>query len=153
MLHLGHLKKFPINETIYASPAVFLLLIVTIRCNIWVKFAALCFVDGYSFIFSKNFLPYMQISFGYKHEYKYTYLFLICSLYCTHRMDYCGIIVLIVSSFPPWVNYCFYCDWSIKTVYLIAVSSLGAICIYFVVDEKFSSKEYRPIRAGTAHFI
>ena len=64
-------------------------------------------------------------------------------------MDYCGIVVLIVSSFGPWVHFGFYCDTSyLKTFYLTAASLCGRAAMVVVAADRFRGGEYRVLRAG-----
>ena len=41
------------------------------------------------------------------------------------RLDYCGIVVLIVTSFVPGVYYCFLCDGFMRNLYLSITFVLG----------------------------
>lgn len=64
------------------------------------------------------------------------------------RLDYCGISILIVCSFIPWLYYCFYCRMVEKICYLVLIFILGTACTCFSLLDRFQSPKYRPIRAG-----
>ena len=64
------------------------------------------------------------------------------------RLDYCGVITLIVSSFVPWLHFSFYCHDKMRMMYLIGIMTLGVICIIAVLDNRFGQPAYRPYRAG-----
>lgn len=64
------------------------------------------------------------------------------------RLDYCGIALLIMGSFVPWLYYGFYCDFQPKLIYLTAVVLLGITTIVVSLWEKFSTPTFRPLRAG-----
>ncbi len=68
----------------------------------------------------------------------HTYLF---------RLDYCGISILIVASFIPWIYYGFYCEFGTKIAYLTITTVLGTGCIVVSLWDKFSAPEYRTCRA------
>lgn len=63
------------------------------------------------------------------------------------RLDYCGISLLIVGSFVPWVYFGFYCDFMTKTIYTGGVSFLGACAMIVSMMDRFGEKQFRPIRA------
>lgn len=65
-----------------------------------------------------------------------------------NKIDYCGISVLTMGSFVPWLYYAFYCESIPKVVYLIFISMLGISCIVVSLWDKFSEPEFRAIRAG-----
>lgn len=69
---------------------------------------------------------------------------MICS---TRRLDYCGISVLIVASFIPWLYYAFYCEFGTKVAYLLITVTLGSGCIVVSLWDKFSTPKYRTHRA------
>lgn len=78
-----------------------------------------------------------------------------CILYCTvhymyvyYRLDYCGIALLIMGSFVPWLYYGFYCHFRPKMVYLSIVCALGISSIIVSLWDKFSESALRPLRAG-----
>lgn len=64
------------------------------------------------------------------------------------RLDYCGIALLIMGSFVPWVYYGFYCHYEHKLVYLSVVMVLGFFAIIVSLYDKFSEPQLRPLRAG-----
>ncbi|KAL7648112.1 UNVERIFIED_CONTAM: hypothetical protein RMT77_000013 [Armadillidium vulgare] len=66
-------------------------------------------------------------------------------LFC--KLDYCGIALLIMGSFVPWLYYGFYCDFQPKLIYLTAVVVLGSTTIIVSLWDKFSTPKYRPLRA------
>ena len=69
-------------------------------------------------------------------------------LLCFCRLDYCGIAILIVGSFVPWLYYTFYCHFLIMLAYLILILLLGTICIVVSMWDVFASPKFRPVRAG-----
>lgn len=64
------------------------------------------------------------------------------------RLDYCGIIILIVTSFPPWLYFAFYCHWAIKCAYISLVTSLGVASVAVVLQDRFRTPAYLHLRAG-----
>jgi len=72
--------------------------------------------------------------------------FLFFCLTC--RLDYCGIAVLIMVSFVPWLYYGFYCYLTTKIVYTSIVLILGIMSVIVSFWEKFSKPELRPVRTG-----
>lgn len=64
------------------------------------------------------------------------------------KLDYCGIAMLIMGSFVPWLYYGFYCDFQPKVIYLSIVIVLGMTSIVVSLDERFSEPKYRFLRAG-----
>lgn len=65
------------------------------------------------------------------------------------KLDYCGISVLTMGSFVPWLHYAFMCDITTKTFYLILIGILGCTCIAVSLIDKFGEADYRATRAGT----
>lgn len=65
-----------------------------------------------------------------------------------HRLDYCGIALLIMGSFVPWLYYGFYCHYEHKLIYLSVVVVLGIVSIVVSLWDKFSEPNLRPLRAG-----
>lgn len=65
-----------------------------------------------------------------------------------NKLDYCGITMLTVGSFVPWLYYSFYCHLYAKIGYLVAIMMLGTACLVVSLWEKFSEPKYRPVRAG-----
>lgn len=64
------------------------------------------------------------------------------------RLDYCGIALLIMGSFVPWLYYGFYCHYKHKVIYLTIVTVLGFFSIVTSLWDKFSNPSLRPVRAG-----
>ncbi|XP_069688026.1 adiponectin receptor protein-like [Periplaneta americana] len=64
------------------------------------------------------------------------------------KLDYCGIAMLIMGSFLPWLYYSFYCHYQPKLIYLSIVICLGIIAIVVSLWDRFSEPRYRPLRAG-----
>ncbi|XP_034127184.1 adiponectin receptor protein isoform X2 [Drosophila guanche] len=64
------------------------------------------------------------------------------------KLDYCGIALLIMGSFVPWLYYGFYCHYQPKVIYLSVVSVLGVLSIVVSLWDKFSEPALRPLRAG-----
>ncbi|KAL1456631.1 hypothetical protein WDU94_001346 [Cyamophila willieti] len=64
------------------------------------------------------------------------------------KLDYCGIALLIMGSFVPWLYYGFYCSFLSKVIYLTSVVILGAASIIVSLSKQFSEPSYRPLRAG-----
>lgn len=64
------------------------------------------------------------------------------------KLDYCGIALLIMGSFVPWLYYGFYCHYQPKVIYLTVVSTLGLACIITSLWDKFAQPSLRPVRAG-----
>ncbi|XKL65198.1 hypothetical protein PGB90_005284 [Kerria lacca] len=63
------------------------------------------------------------------------------------KLDYCGIAVLIMVSFVPWLYYGFYCHLYSKIVYTSIVLILGLSSIIVSLWDKFSEPSLRPLRA------
>lgn len=64
------------------------------------------------------------------------------------KFDYCGIALLTVGSFFPWLYYSFYCRTMPQLAYMIAVSFLALIAIIVSLLNKFGEPRFRPLRAG-----
>jgi len=64
-----------------------------------------------------------------------------------NKLDYCGISILIIASFIPWIYYGFYCEFGTKIAYIGVTIALGTGCIIVSLWDKFSSPEYRTCRA------
>ena len=69
-------------------------------------------------------------------------------VYFLFRMDYVGVILLITTSYIPWLQFAFYCDNIIKLFYMTLVGVLAAGCISVVVQDKFREPCYRWLRLG-----
>lgn len=64
------------------------------------------------------------------------------------KLDYCGVIGLIVMSAVPWIYYGFYCRHFLKITYMSFMTVCGIVCITVVLRDKFSAPQYRSLRAG-----
>uniref|UniRef100_A0A1I8FM20 Transmembrane protein n=1 Tax=Macrostomum lignano TaxID=282301 RepID=A0A1I8FM20_9PLAT len=64
-----------------------------------------------------------------------------------NKLDYCGIALLTMGSFVPWLYYSFYCQLSPKIIYLSLISVLGTTAIVVSMFDKFAAPQYRPLRA------
>ncbi|KRZ67902.1 ADIPOR-like receptor [Trichinella papuae] len=62
------------------------------------------------------------------------------------KLDYCGISLLIVGSFVPWLFYGFYCRRGVKIFYTVFIVILGAGCVIVSLIDRFSSPQHRPTR-------
>lgn len=65
-----------------------------------------------------------------------------------NKLDYCGIALLTMGSFVPWLYYSFYCRLSPKIIYLVLIFVLGSSCIVISLWDKFAQPKFRPLRAG-----
>ena len=70
----------------------------------------------------------------------------MCVDVCAARLDYCGVIVLIVTSHIPWLHFVFYCDHLVQFVYISSFLALGVMAVCFVVRDEFRRPSYRWIR-------
>ncbi|UYV83357.1 ADIPOR2, partial [Cordylochernes scorpioides] len=64
------------------------------------------------------------------------------------RLDYCGIAVLIMGSFVPWLYYGFYCEFFKKLIYLTLVLILGVCSMVVSLWDRFGEPRFRWLRAG-----
>jgi adiponectin receptor len=64
-----------------------------------------------------------------------------------HRLDYAGIVILIVGSVIPWLYYGFYCQFYLKWIYISAVGVFGFITLILIMWEKFNKPAFRVYRA------
>lgn len=64
------------------------------------------------------------------------------------KLDYCGIALLTVGSFVPFLYYSFFCHPVAHMVYLVSIIILGTSCIVVSLFDKFATPAYRPLRAG-----
>ena len=98
----------------------------------------------------------VKIQCIYNSEYIYMYkcgspITLYGKLFIFHlifRLDYCGIALLTIGSFVPWLYYSFYYRLEPKVTYLALIIFLGTICIVVSMWDKFAQPQYRPLRAG-----
>lgn len=65
-----------------------------------------------------------------------------------NKLDYCGIALLTMGSFVPWLYYSFYCRIEPKIAYIILIFILGTACIIVSMWDKFAEPKFRPVRAG-----
>ncbi|KAK0546820.1 hypothetical protein OC845_004402 [Tilletia horrida] len=63
-----------------------------------------------------------------------------------NKLDYIGIVVMIVGSFLPALHYGFYCHPHLQTLYATMIVSLGSLAMYTVVAAKYATPAYRPVR-------
>ncbi|UYV67438.1 ADIPOR2 [Cordylochernes scorpioides] len=64
------------------------------------------------------------------------------------KLDYCGIALLIIGSFVPWLYYGFYCNSRMKILYLSLVIFLGLSAIIVSLWDRFGEPRFRTLRAG-----
>ncbi|KAG5931895.1 hypothetical protein E4U53_001553 [Claviceps sorghi] len=65
-----------------------------------------------------------------------------------NKLDYTGIVALIVGSYVPAMYYGFYCKPLLMSTYLYLIGSLGVGCGIVSWVEKFRTPEWRPYRAS-----
>jgi adiponectin receptor len=63
-----------------------------------------------------------------------------------NKLDYIGIVAMIVGSFFPMLHYGYYCNPHLQLFYSLSILSLGGLATYTVVAPKFTTPAYRPIR-------
>lgn len=68
-----------------------------------------------------------------------------------NKLDYVGIVVMIVGSFLPALHYGFYCHPHFQVAYSVAIIVMGAIAMYTVLAPHYATPKYRPYR--TAVFL
>lgn len=68
--------------------------------------------------------------------------------FCSSRLDYSGIALLIMGSFVPWLYYSFYCNPQPCFIYLIVICVLGIAAIIVSQWDMFATPQYRGVRAG-----
>ena len=64
------------------------------------------------------------------------------------RLDYVGIVILIVCSFPAWLHYAFLCSMKAQIFYTTLIIVLGLLCSYAVLDDRFNHRDGKHVRAG-----
>ncbi|RKF80992.1 ADIPOR-like receptor SPBC12C2.09c [Golovinomyces cichoracearum] len=64
-----------------------------------------------------------------------------------NKMDYIGIVCLIVGSFIPSIFYGFYCHTNLQKLYWIMISTLGMACAAATIIDRFRTPAWRPYRA------
>ncbi|PWN32913.1 HlyIII-domain-containing protein [Meira miltonrushii] len=65
-----------------------------------------------------------------------------------NKLDYIGIVAMIVGSFLPMIHYGFHCHPNLQLLYSVMIVTLGGAAAYTVLAQKFSSPAYRPIRTS-----
>lgn len=65
-----------------------------------------------------------------------------------NRLDYVGIVVLIVGSNIPALRYGLYCHPNVHHFYLSMILLWGMLAMYTVVQPKYATPKFRPVRAG-----
>ncbi|BFZ65195.1 hypothetical protein YB2330_006358 [Saitoella coloradoensis] len=65
-----------------------------------------------------------------------------------NKLDYIGIVFLIVGSFYPSIYYGFYCHPHLQELYVGMITVLGACVVCFTWMERFRTPGWRPWRAG-----
>ncbi|KAH0604348.1 uncharacterized protein H6S33_006725 [Morchella sextelata] len=65
-----------------------------------------------------------------------------------NKLDYLGIVILIMGSFIPSVYYGFYCDSTLMWVYWSMIALLGAGCAVVSTVPSFRTPAWRPFRAA-----
>ena len=63
------------------------------------------------------------------------------------RIDYVGIVTLIMASFYPVVYYSFMCVPALRTFYLVGISLFGFVVLSVMLLERFQAPKYTPFRA------
>jgi adiponectin receptor len=63
------------------------------------------------------------------------------------RIDYVGIVTLIMASFYPVVYYSFMCVPALRTFYLVGISLFGSVVLSVMLLERFQAPKYTPFRA------
>merc|ERR1712106_379674 len=63
------------------------------------------------------------------------------------KLDYTGIVCLIVGSFVPFLYYGFYCQPLIRQLYLVVIIVLGLCTMCVIMMDRFGSPEYKKVRA------
>eukprot|EP00257_Ricinus_communis_P011167 XP_002531943.2 heptahelical transmembrane protein 1 [Ricinus communis] len=80
----------------------------------------------------------------------------ICHLFSCHshslnifllRIDYVGIITMIITSFFPAIHYIFQCDQHWEYVYLGGVTAMGTFTIITLLSPSLSAGKFRTLRA------
>ncbi|PHH49728.1 ADIPOR-like receptor SPBC12C2.09c [Ceratocystis fimbriata CBS 114723] len=64
-----------------------------------------------------------------------------------NKLDYTGIVFLIVGSYVPALYYGFYCDIILRELYTTLICMLGFGCVLVSWIERFRTPEWRPYRA------
>lgn len=62
------------------------------------------------------------------------------------RIDYTGIIILILGDFVSGIYVGFYCEPVLQNTYWTMIGTLGALTVYIVVHPFYQSRQYRLFR-------
>ena len=62
------------------------------------------------------------------------------------RLDYVGIVLLIIGSSVTWLYYGFYCQYYHKVAYMIAIALPAIPTFIMIMTNRFSKPEYRAMR-------
>ncbi|EEB07743.1 hemolysin-III family protein [Schizosaccharomyces japonicus yFS275] len=65
-----------------------------------------------------------------------------------NKLDYLGIVVMIVGSFVPSIHYGFACHASFQVLYTATIFSIGVIAVFACCLERFRKPQWRVYRAG-----
>lgn len=155
----GHRPPLPSSKECFKS----IFRIHTETGNIWTHLiGALSFIGIAVYFLTR---PTVEIQFQEKIVFGAFFFGAIVCLFCSalfhtfycyspgvskffNKIDYCGISVLTIGSFIPWLYYAFYCESVPKVVYLVLIIMLGLSCIVVSLWDKFSEPDFRAIRAG-----
>lgn len=158
-LHKGHRPPLPSFSACFAS----IFRIHTETGNIWTHLLGCVAFIGVAIYFLSR--PAIEIQMQEKMIFGVFFVgAIVClgfsfayhTLYCHSEMvgklfsklDYCGIALLIMGSFVPWLYYSFYCHYRPKIIYLSVVIVLGVLSIIVSLWDRFSEPRLRPLRAG-----
>ncbi|CAA90822.1 ADIPOR-like receptor SPBC12C2.09c [Schizosaccharomyces pombe] len=64
-----------------------------------------------------------------------------------NKLDYLGIVVMIVGSFIPCLHYAFACHANFRTLYIGTIIGIGVIVASTCLLDRFRQPEWRPYRA------
>lgn len=65
-----------------------------------------------------------------------------------NKLDYVGIVSLIVGSFIPSIYYAFFCHPVLQKLYWSMISFLGMVCATVSIYDRFRTPSWRPFRAS-----
>lgn len=65
-----------------------------------------------------------------------------------NKLDYIGIVVMIVGSFLPALHYGFYCHPEYQLLYSVGIVAMGAFAMYVVITPRYATPAYRPWRTS-----
>jgi adiponectin receptor len=66
----------------------------------------------------------------------------------TNKADYVGIVCLQLGSFIPLLYYGFYCDFVVKSLYMVVIGVLGLGAVVVTVGPSYAAVEYRWLRTA-----